>query len=78
MNNTPDENTHRRKLRLIRTERKKSNQRHKASVDDYDKPKHQQRQIEEPVLFPFLAYDPGLLDIAWIAITLTRTNSILV
>ena len=47
-------------------------------MDDYDKPKHQQRQIEEPVLFPFLAYHPGLLDIAWIAVTLTRTNSILV
>ena len=47
---------------------------HIASVDDYD-----DNDSEEPVetlVFPFLAYDPGLLDTAVILISTSRTQSI--
>lgn len=46
---------------------------HKASVDDYDK----KTQVkEEPIVHPLIAYDPGLLDLALIIVTLSQTQTI--
>lgn len=76
--NTPPLNSHRRKLRLIKKEesnrKAKSKARHKASIDDYDKKKTK----PESLIFPFITYDPGLLDTALIAVSLSRTQLITV
>ncbi|KAK8804087.1 hypothetical protein WA171_000180 [Blastocystis sp. BT1] len=72
--NSPQVTSRRRRLRLVRKQMKKERAFHIASVDDYD-----DNDSEEPVetlVFPFLAYDPGLLDTAVILISTSRTQSI--
>ena len=49
---------------------------HIASVDDYDD--NDSEGPLDPVVFPFLAYDPGLLDTAVILISTSRTQSVYV
>lgn len=46
---------------------------HKASVDDYDK-----KQEKESIVYPLITYDPGLLDLALVIVTLSRTQTIMV
>ena len=48
---------------------------HKASVDDYDK---KTQEKEESIVYPLITYDPGLLDLALIIVTLSRTQTIMV
>lgn len=48
---------------------------HKASVDDYDK---KSQEKEESIVYPLITYDPGLLDLALIIVTLSRTQTIMV
>lgn len=71
--------SHREDIRL-RSKRKstshvvKPQERHKASVDDYDKEKHKSKKPQNHLLFPFITYDPGLLDIAVIMVTFSQTQ----
>ena len=48
---------------------------HKASVDDYDK---KTQEKEESIVYPLITYDPGLLDLAPVIVTLSRTQTIMV
>lgn len=70
---TPTPTSHRRKLRLVRNEHRFL---HKASVDDYDF--SPQEEEPQPVVYPLLTYDPGLLDMAVIVVHLNRTQRIVV
>lgn len=56
----------------------KPQERHKASVDDYDKEKHKSKKSQNHLLFPFITYDPGLLDTAVIMVTLSQTQKMTV
>lgn len=60
--------THHRKLRLVRNEQRFV---HKASVDDYDSVSPEM-DSPQPVVYPLLTYDPGLLDTALIFVVLNR------
>ena len=60
--------THHRKLRLVRNEQRFV---HKASVDDYDSVSPE-LDSPQPVVYPLLTYDPGLLDTALILVVLNR------
>lgn len=74
-NNTPSPSSHRRKLRLVKKtiSTRQKEPIHKASVDDYDK----ERQVkEEPIVYPLITYDPGLLDLALVIVTLSQTQTI--
>ena len=67
-NPTPPSNIHHRKLRLVRNEQRFV---HKASVDDYDC-SSPENDSPQPVVYPLLTYDPGLLDTALIFVVLQR------
>ena len=67
-NSTLSSNTHHRKLRLVRNEQRFV---HKASVDDYDI-SSPEIDSPQPVVYPLLTYDPGLLDTALIFVVLSR------
>lgn len=45
-------------------------------MDDYDK--KAEKIKEEPVVYPLITYDPGLLDVAVIVVSLSRTQSMIV
>ena len=74
--NTPDVSSRRRKLRLVRNQLKKDRSFHIASVDDYDDTNADLQK--EAILFPFLTYDPGLLDTAVILVATSRTQNVFV
>ena len=57
------------------TGRKQKEPINKASVDDYDK---KTQEKEESIVYPLITYDPGLLDLALIIVTLSRTQTIMV
>lgn len=79
LRNTPSPSSHRRRLRLTKrsnTTRKPRATLHKASVDDYDK--KAEKKKEEPVVYPLITYDPGLLDVAVIVVSLSRTQTMIV
>ena len=44
-------------------------------MDDYDK---KAEKKEEPVVYPLITYDPGLLDVAVIVVSLSRTQTMIV
>ena len=64
--------SHPRKLRLVRNEQRFV---HKASVDDYDN-FTPEMDSPQPVVYPLLTYDPGLLDTALIFVVLHRGKCI--
>ena len=74
--NTPNVSSRRRKLRLVRNQLKKDRSFHIASVDDYDDTNADVQK--EAILFPFLTYDPGLLDTAVILVATSRTQNVFV
>lgn len=74
--NTPNVSSRRRKLRLVRNQLKKDRSFHIASVDDYDDVNADVQQ--ETILFPFLTYDPGLLDTAVVLVATSRTQNVFV
>ena len=74
--NTPDVSSRRRKLRLVRNQLKKDRSFHIASVDDYDDTNADVQK--ETILFPFLTYDPGLLDTAVVLVATSRTQNVFV